>query len=256
VTPDDRSALFEKLRDLHHGDSPLVLPNTWDCASARAVAKAGFPVVATTSGGIAASLGWEDGEKTPADEMFHAIGRIASSVDVPVTADVESGYGLSSTEIVAALREVGAVGCNIEDTDHSVGNALLPVEDGARRIAEMKAATASARFDLFVNARIDVFVRGTAEGEDPVALALERAHQYSAAGADCVYPIGADVDQLTTFIQNYEGPVNGFVRPDKAPLSRLSKLGLARISYGSRLQRLTLEGFSDRLGVIRKMGDV
>src|SRR5712692_5375356 len=112
----------ERLRALHAGSEPLVLPNAWDAATARAVVEAGFPVVATTSAGVSGGLGWAAGEATPADEMFAAVARIARVVDAPVTADIESGYGLPPEEIVRRLLAAGAVGCNLEDTDHTSGD--------------------------------------------------------------------------------------------------------------------------------------
>src|SRR4051812_14637490 len=109
------------LRSLHRPGAPLLLPNAWDAATARAVVAAGFPVVATTSAGVAATLGHEDHEGAPADEMLAAATRIAAAVDVPVTVDAEAGYGMEPAGLVAALRSAGAAGCNLEDTDHATG---------------------------------------------------------------------------------------------------------------------------------------
>src|SRR3954467_12886683 len=111
----------ERLRSLHRPGAPLVLPNAWDVPTARAVVAAGFPVVATTSGGVAAALGHEDHEHAPADEMLAAAARIARGADVPLTVDAEAGYGMQPAELVAALRGAGAAGCNLEDTDHAAG---------------------------------------------------------------------------------------------------------------------------------------
>ena len=116
------------LRELHRPGEPLLLPNAWDVATARAVVAAGFPVVATTSWGVAASLGYEDDERAPGAEMLSAAGRIASGVDVPVTVDAEAGYGMDPAELVAALQDIGAAGCNLEDTDHSAGLLRDPGE--------------------------------------------------------------------------------------------------------------------------------
>src|SRR4051794_8553229 len=111
--------LAAQLRALHHGPEPLVLPNAWDAATARSVVDAGFAAVATTSSGMSASLGYADGEHTPPEEMFNPIRRISRVVsDVPITADIESGYGLNPEDVVARLLDAGAVGCNLEDTDH------------------------------------------------------------------------------------------------------------------------------------------
>jgi len=143
------------LRDLHQR-RPLVLPNVWDAASARAFAAAGFPALATSSGAVANVLGHEDHEQAPVDEVLAAIARITQSVDIPVTADFESGYGLTPGEIVNRLLEAGAVGCNLEDTDHAVG-APRPVAVQAERLGTVVEIAAGR---LVVNARVDTYWSG------------------------------------------------------------------------------------------------
>src|SRR5258708_26648228 len=133
----------ERLRALHHAALPLVLPNAWDAATARSVVEAGFEVVATTSSGVSAALGYADGEHTPVDEMFSAIARIARAVDAPVTADIEAGYGLSPEEIIVRLLRAGAVGCNLEDTDHAAGPGLRDADEQAGRLRAFKPAATS-----------------------------------------------------------------------------------------------------------------
>src|SRR5216117_3668840 len=130
------------LRSLHRPGAPLLLPNAWDVATARAVVAAGFPVVATTSGGVAASLGYEDHEGAPADEMLAAAARIGRGVNIPMTVDAEAGYGMEPAELVAALRSIGAAGCNLEDTDHATGNLRDPAQqaDWLRRVREAARA--------------------------------------------------------------------------------------------------------------------
>src|ERR687889_1383946 len=120
----DLDSRCDLLRSLHRPGAPLLLPNAWDVATARAVGAAGFPVVATTSGGVANTLGYEDHEGAPADEMLAAATRIARGVDVPVTVDAEAGYGMEPEELVAALRSMGAAGCNLEDSDYAAGGGL------------------------------------------------------------------------------------------------------------------------------------
>src|SRR5689334_24928340 len=124
--PPDLRSRCDLLRSLHRPGDPLLLPNAWDVATARAVVAAGFPVVATTSGGVAMSLGYEDQEGAPAGEMFAAATRIAAGVDVPVTVDAEAGYGMQPAELVAALRGAGAAGCNLEDTNLPTGRLRDP----------------------------------------------------------------------------------------------------------------------------------
>ena len=130
----DLQSRCDLLRSLHRPGEPLLLPNAWDVATANAVVAAGFPVVATTSAGVAAALGYEDHERAPADEMLAAAARMARGVDAPVTVDAEAGYGMEPAELVAALRSAGAAGCNLEDTDHAVGEP--PRSRRARGVAQ------------------------------------------------------------------------------------------------------------------------
>ena len=216
-----------------------MLPNAWDAASAKAVVAAGFPVVATTSAGVAESLGYADHEGAPPEEMLAAARRIARAVDVPVTVDAEAGYGLAPPELAAALEDVGAAGCNLEDTDHATGR-LRPVGEHADWLGAVREAGPA----LVVNARIDVFLLG--EGAMPDA--LERAHAYLDAGADCVYPIAlADRGAVREFVAEARGPVNILALPQAPSLDELAELGVARISYGSLLFRDAMKHFGASL---------
>ncbi|MBC9730926.1 isocitrate lyase/phosphoenolpyruvate mutase family protein [Streptomyces sp. TRM68367] len=228
----------DTFRALHHdrppGD-PLVLPGPWDAASARVFAEAGFPALATPSAGVAASLGHEDGQ-TPADEMFAAVARITRAVDVPVSADVEGGYGLAPRELVERLLEAGAVGCNLEDSENDV---LKDPHRHADWLAEVRAAAGDR---LFVNARVDTFACGVA---DP-GRAVERAALYVAAGADCVYPIGAPPDVLPQLRAGIQGPVNVGAKVAGGPSpAELGALGATRITFGPGLQRRAAQALRD-----------
>lgn len=227
----------ERLIDLHGRAAPLVLPNAWDAASARAVVEAGFPVVATTSGGVAASLGHGDHQQAPGDAMFAAIRRIAAAVDAPVTADVEAGYGLAPDELVRRLIEAGAVGCNLEDTDHAAGG-LRDADRQAHFLAEVRAAAGRAGVPLVVNARIDVYLHGDAAPEERFDEALRRARLYREAGADVLYPIFArGREVLRGFARELDAPVNAMRTPDGLGVRELASLGIRRISYGTGLFR-------------------
>jgi 2-methylisocitrate lyase-like PEP mutase family enzyme len=242
----------EALRALHHGPQALVLPNAWDAASARAVVDAGFPVIATTSSGMAKSLGWADGEETPLDEMFAAIARITRVVDVPVTADVEGGYGLNPEQLVGRLLTAGAVGCNVEDSDHGGDAVIHDAKRQADYLAAMRVAARDAGVDIVINARIDVFIREFGEPGDRVAETLRRAAAYRVAGADCVFPIGiSDEDEIRAVVTGAALPVNVWVRPGMPSLARLRELGVARISFGGGLHRGALEDLRRRLTAIR-----
>ncbi|MFG2678516.1 isocitrate lyase/phosphoenolpyruvate mutase family protein [Streptomyces sp. NPDC048392] len=232
-------------RALHHcrvPDDPLVLPGPWDAASARVFAEAGFPALATPSAGVAASLGYEDGA-TPADEMFAAVARIVRAVDVPVSADVEAGYGLAPKELVERLLEAGAVGCNLED---SADGVLKDPAEHAEWLAEVRAAAGDR---LFLNARIDTFIRGV---DDPGA-AIERAALYVAAGADCVYPISAPTGALPLLRAGTQGPVNVFApwNGEGPSLTALGELGATRITFGPWLQRRATAALGEIAAALR-----
>ncbi|MFJ6391702.1 isocitrate lyase/phosphoenolpyruvate mutase family protein [Streptomyces sp. NPDC091972] len=220
---------------------PLVLPGPWDAVSARVCEEAGFPALATPSAGIAAALGRQDGH-TPADEMFAAVARVCGAVDIPVSADVEGGYGLEPKELVERLLEAGAVGCNLEDSENGV---LKDPHRHADRLAEVRHAAGDR---LFVNARVDTFVRGDGDPEQAIA----RAALYVAAGADCVYPIGAPVEVLPLLRSGIQGPLNvlGKLDGEGPSPTALGELGATRVTFGPGLQRraaLALRGLAAEL---------
>ncbi|MFE6623638.1 isocitrate lyase/phosphoenolpyruvate mutase family protein [Streptomyces sp. NPDC057740] len=229
----------ETFRALHRrtapGD-PLVLPGPWDAASARVCVEAGFPALATPSAAVAASLGYEDGQ-TPADEMFAAVARIVRAVDVPVSADIEGGYGIAPKELVERLLETGAVGCNLEDSEAGV---LKDPRAHAEWLAEVRYAAGD---QLFLNARVDTFIRGVSDPER----AIERAALYVAAGADCVYPIGAPVGVLPLLRSGIQGPVNvhGTVTGDGPSPTALGELGATRITFGPGMQRAAAQALGE-----------
>jgi 2-methylisocitrate lyase-like PEP mutase family enzyme len=239
----------EALRSLHVPGQPLLLPNAWDAASARAVVDAGFPVVATTSSGVAQALGYEDHQGAPADEMLAAAARIARAVDVPVTVDAEAGYGLEPRELDDRLQAAGAAGCNLEDTDHDA-DTLRDVAEQAEWLRSVREAATAAGFGLVINARIDVFLSASPNvpQTELVPEAVARARAYLQAGADCVYPIALwDADALRAFVDGAGGPVNALAFPKAPPPSELAALGVARVSWGGLLHRATMERFSAAL---------
>ncbi len=232
------TAAARRFRAAHHGQQPLVLPNVWDCASARVFAEAGFDALATSSGAVAATLGYADGQRTPAAEMFAAIARITRSVDVPVTADIEAGYGLTAAELAGRLAEAGAVGCNLEDSDP----AARELADPGRQADFLAAVREAAGEALVINARVDVFVRPRPAGAgDPVADAVERGRRYLDAGADCCYPILAPLTALPALVAGARGPVNAMCHPGGPSLAELAATGAARITFGSSLHQRATE---------------
>lgn len=239
----------EALRRLHTGPRPLVLPNAWDAAGARAVVKAGFPVVATSSGAVAATLGYEDNDSMPVDEALNVVARITRSVPVPVTADLEAGYRLSPKELVERLLDTGAVGCNLEDTDHHGGGGLVDAGENAERLRAVRHAATEAGVEIVVNARVDV-LRCEGDRRELFEEAVRRARLYLQAGADCVFPIRlADDELIGEFVRRVEGPVN-VVGAGAPPLARLAELGVARISFAGSLMVQLYEAHETRLSEI------
>jgi 2-methylisocitrate lyase-like PEP mutase family enzyme len=227
----DRALAF---RSLHVPGSPLVLPNAWDTASACLVQHAGAAAVATTSAGLAWALGAVDGDRLEGHRALDAVARIAAAVDVPVSADIESGYAKDPAGVADTVRAVlaaGAVGVNIEDAlDEGGGDPLWPVAEQAERLAAAREAADSEGVPLFVNARIDTFLRG-AGGVD---LTLERAAAFLAAGADGVFVPGAvDPGTVKLLVDGVAGPLNVMAGPGAPPVAELAALGVARVSVGS-----------------------
>ena len=233
MTPDlsllDTAA--RRLRELHRPGDPLLLVNAWDAATARRAEAAGSHAVATSSAAMAGAAGRAD-DNSAAQAAFAAVAAIARAVTLPVTADVEGGYGLTGAELVDALLVAGAVGCNIEDTDHAAGDRLLDAEEHAAYLAGVRAAADARGVQIVLNARIDTIIRSP---ERDAALVLDetvrRARLYLAAGADCAYPIGLrDPDIARTLVGAVDGWVN--VNPS-SPLSALAEAGVARVSFGA-----------------------
>ncbi|MFE9879191.1 isocitrate lyase/phosphoenolpyruvate mutase family protein [Streptomyces sp. NPDC005784] len=223
-------------RALHVPGRPLVLPNAWDAASARIVEEAGAAAVATTSAGLAWALGAADGDRLDREVALAAVARIAAAVGVPVSADIESGYAPNAQGVgdtVRAVLAAGAVGVNIEDALYGEGaGPLRPVDEQAERIAAVRAAADAADVPLFVNARIDTFLRGAGGMEET----LERAAAFLAAGADGVFVPGTvDPATVKALVEGIDGPLNILVGPGAPSVGELAALGVARISAGSSI---------------------
>lgn len=232
------SELADDLRARHIPRLPLILANVWDAASAAAVVAAGHPVVATSSAAVAASLGAPDREQMTPDMAFDAVKRIAGAVEVPVTADLEAGYGLPAGDLVSRLLGAGAVGCNLEDSDHHGPGPLLDADRQAAYIAAVCEAARGAGVGVVVNARVDVHIRRAVPAADRVAETLRRGRKYLAAGAACVYPIGlTDPADIAVLVEQMGGPVNIWLRPDGPPLADLCRMGVARVSLADALHR-------------------
>ncbi len=229
---------------LHHGTG-LVLPNAWDAGSARILEQVGFPAIATTSAGIAWACGLPDGGHLDAETMLEHVGRIVAAVGVPVSADLESGYGATPDDVartVTCAVEVGVVGANLED---QVGGTLFPIDEAVERIAAARAAAPAGTF--VINARTDTWFGGTTG--DVFDETVERATRYAEAGADCVFVPGVsdenDVRRLAAAVPAPLNIVAGLASTTDAPT--LFSLGVKRVSLGGSLTRAALS-FLERAG--------
>ncbi|MER5883390.1 isocitrate lyase/phosphoenolpyruvate mutase family protein [Streptomyces sp. NPDC001941] len=223
----ERSRLF---RSLHSPARPLALANAWDVASALVVQAAGAPAIATTSAGVAWSLGSPDGDALARDRAIDLVARIASAVEVPVTADIEGGYGTRPDEVAETVERVaaaGAVGVNIEDADR-------PPAELAARLAAARRAADRADGGLFLNARVDTYLFGLGDPADRLKDTLERARAYVDAGADGVFVPGVvDPAVLAELAAGIPVPLNAMAGPGAPSVAGLGELGVARVSLGS-----------------------
>lgn len=240
----DKAALVKKaetLQALIDAPETLVLPNVWDGASARIVAEAGFPVIATSSAGIAWCLGCADGERISRDDMLFMVRRIADAVDLPVTADMEAGYGEDPAAVagsVTAAMEAGAVGANIEDSSAQAGHALLDYDLSVARIRAAKEAADAAGVPFVINARTDGFHGGLTE--EAFAESVRRANAYLEAGAGCVFvPFVRDGAMIARLVGAIDGPVNILAGAPSPPIPEMQKMGVARVSIGGLFSLMT-----------------
>ncbi len=229
--------LAETLRSLH--DRTLVLPNAWDAASAALIAQAGAAAIATTSGGVAWSAGKPDGHGLSREEMADLVARIVRVVDVPVTADIEGGYGPSAADVAATVRavvEAGAVGINLEDST-APGGPLFDVGAQAERVrAARDAATEAGLPELWINIRTDVYLFGIGEPEGRLDEVLSRAGAYVGAGADSLFVPGLiDLGTLRTMVEQSPLPINVMVWPGAPSIAELEAVGVRRISVGTAI---------------------
>lgn len=232
----------ERLRALHAGPKILVLCNVWDAASARIVEAAGFPAIATSSAGIANSLGYPDGQRIPRAEMLEVVARIARSVSVPVSADLESGYGRTpeaAAETARAAIAAGAVGMNLEDALDEC--EFFEIELQCDRVRAACQAGRDAGVPLVVNARADVYLAGAGSPDERFASAVRRANAYHEAGADCLFLPGVyDAAVIARLVHEIHGPINILAGPATPPVAELDRLGVRRVSLGSGPMRATM----------------
>jgi 2-methylisocitrate lyase-like PEP mutase family enzyme len=249
---EQRKTKAEAFRALHRGSRVLVLPNVWDVASARVIQQAGFPAIATTSAGIAFSLGYPDGEKISRAEMLAVVARIASAVEVPVTADVEAGYGPRPEDAARTAEGVinaGAIGMNLEDGTEGPKNPLVDLSLQLEKIAAVKDTGKRFGVPLVLNARTDVYLLGVGPEEKRYDQAVRRLSAFRDAGADCVFVPGLkDTRTIKRLVSDLRCPINILAGPGSASVRELEQLGVARVSLGSGPIRATL-------GLLRRIAD-
>jgi 2-methylisocitrate lyase-like PEP mutase family enzyme len=236
---DTQRAKAEAFRAMHDGSRILVLPNAWDAMSARVIEDAGARAIATTSAGVAFSVGYPDGEAIPRDEMIAAIARIARVVTIPVSADIESGFAHDAREVAETVRRVidaGAIGINLEDQVHDGTHSLYDLEVAIDRVRAAREAADSAGVPIVINARTDVYLLGIGEPDTRFEHAIRRANAYRKAGADCLFlPAVARRADIERIVPALEGPLNLLAFPGIPTIPELERLGVSRLSVGTRL---------------------
>jgi 2-methylisocitrate lyase-like PEP mutase family enzyme len=240
----DQSDKANAFRAMHRGPQILVLPNAWDVASARIFEEAGVAAIATTSAGIAFSLGYPDGQKISRDEMLAAVARIAAKVEIPVTADVEAGYGDRPEDAAITARgaiKVGAVGLNLEDATGDPERPLSELSLQLEKIAAVRETAASAGVPIVLNARTDVYLLQVGEPGQRYAETVRRLAGFRDAGVDCLFAPGLrDPEIIGQLVRELQFPVNILGGPGSPSIPELQKLGVARVSLGSSSARATL----------------
>jgi len=227
----------QTLLALHQPGNPVVLPTVWDAWSARLAADAGFAALTVGSHPMADSVGKADREGMTFDDVITRVKQITAAVDVPVSVDIESGYGQSPTRLITGLLEAGAVGLNIEDTVHSEGGRLRSSSEHAELVGALRKAADATGVHVVVNARTDLFLRQDGDESDRVERAIARLKESAAAGADSLYPVGRhDPDTLRRLASELPLPINAIVLPDQDDPASFGPLGVGRISFGPFLQ--------------------
>jgi 2-methylisocitrate lyase-like PEP mutase family enzyme len=254
--PQSRKA--DAFRAMHQAPPILLLPNAWDAVSARLFVKAGARAIATTSAGVAATLGYPDGEKVPRDEMLEVVARIARVVAVPVTADIEAGYAESPDdfgETIRAVIDAGAIGFNLEDATGDSSRPLYEVAEQIERIRAARQAGEQAGVPVVINARTDVYLAKVGEPSGRFAETVRRVNAYREAGADCLFVPGVtDLATLTELARKIPGPLNVLAGPGMPSTGELERIGVARLSVGSAIMRATLATARDAANELLQKG--
>ncbi|MEZ0354006.1 isocitrate lyase/phosphoenolpyruvate mutase family protein [Mycobacterium sp. pR1184] len=239
TTAAERAATLLKL---HQPGNPVVLPTVWDAWSARLATSAGFAALTVGSHPLADSIGKPDGEGMSFDDVLTRVAQITAAVDVPVSVDIESGYGQPAQRLIDGLLSVGAVGLNIEDTVHSENKRLRSAREHAEMVGALRSAADAAGVRVVINARTDLFLRNDGDESDRVERAVARLIEAADAGADVLYPVGRhDPETLRRLATELPLPINAIALPDQGDPASFGALGVARISFGPFLQAALAE---------------
>ena len=234
----------EQFRKMHGGPRIVALPNAWDAVSARILEEAGHPAIATSSAAVAFSLAYPDGQRISTDEMLEVVGRIARAVRVPVTADMESGYGTTVQDMMETAKAVvaaGAIGMNLEDVTGDDESSLVEISLQQEKIRAIREASSLLGVPLVLNVRTDIYLMPIGEASTRFERTVERLRAYRQAGADCMFAPGvSDRDIITKLVKAVAAPLNILASANCPPLAELEKMGVARVSAGSAVMRATL----------------
>lgn len=234
----------EQFQKLHHGPRILLLPNAWDVVSARIIEECGYPAIATSSAAVAFSLGYPDGQHISRDEMLDIAGRIARAVNIPVTADLEAGYGLTANdmaETVKAAVAAGIIGMNLEDTTGEDESSFVDLPSQVEKIRAVRETAKSLGVPFVLNARTDIYLTPIGPEATRFERTVERLRAYRDAGADCLFaPCLYDRETIAKLVKAVAAPVNILANPACPPIAELEKIGVARLSAGSGVMRAAL----------------
>ena len=234
----------EQFRELHHGPRLLLLPNAWDVASARILEECGHPAIATSSAAVAFSLGYPDGQRISRDEMIQVAGRIARTVDVPVTADLEAGYGTTVNDMVETVKaaiHAGIIGMNLEDVTTDDESSLVDLPLQVEKIRAINETAKSLGVPFVLNARTDIYLMPIGPEATRFERTVERLRAYRDAGAACLFAPGLyHPGTIAKLVKAVEAPLNILANPACPPISELEKIGVARVSAGSGVMRAAM----------------
>ena len=241
----------EQFRKLHHGPRLLFLPNAWDVVSSRLLEECGHPAIATSSAAVAFSVGYPDGQRISRDEMLEVAGRIARAVEIPVTADLEAGYGTTVKDMVETVKAAissGVVGMNLEDVTGDDESSLVDLPLQVEKVRAICDTAKSLGVPFVLNARTDIYLMPIGPESTRFERTVERLRAYRDAGASCLFaPCLYDRETIAKLVKAVEAPVNILANPACPPIAELEKIGVARVSVGSGIMRAAL-------GLVRRIG--